>query len=97
VGIIALVVVIALAALFGYQWTQSRYFVGASPSGHVAVFQGVQQSLGPISLSHVYEESTLRVTSLPTYDRELVEQTLNAADLSSARAIVEQLSSVVKQ
>ena len=59
VGVIVLVVAIALAALLGYQWTQSRYYVGASPTGNVAIFQGVQQSLGPISLSHVYEESSI--------------------------------------
>jgi serine/threonine protein phosphatase PrpC len=94
VGIIVLVVAIALAALLGYQWTQSRYYVGASPSGNVAVFQGVQQNLGPISLSHVYEESTVPVSSLPSYDKQLVEQTINAASLSAARTIVEQLSNV---
>jgi serine/threonine protein phosphatase PrpC len=94
IGVIVLVLAIALAALLGYQWTQSRYFVGASPSGNVAVFQGVQQSLGPISLSHVYEESDVKVSGLPTYDKQLVEQTINASDLASARAIVEQLSDV---
>jgi protein phosphatase len=97
IGVIVLVLAIALAALLGYQWTQSRYFVGASSSGNVAVFQGVQQSLGPISLSHVYEESALKVSKLSSYDKQLVEQTINANDLTSARAIVEQLSDVSQQ
>jgi protein phosphatase len=97
IGVIVLVLAIALAALLGYQWTQSRYFVGASSSGNVAVFQGVQQNLGPISLSHVYEESAVKVSELPTYDKQLVEQTINANDLTSARAIVEQLSDVSQQ
>ncbi|MFF1876581.1 PP2C family protein-serine/threonine phosphatase [Leifsonia sp. NPDC058230] len=97
IGVIVLVLAIALAALLGYQWTQSRYFVGVAPSGNVAVFQGVQQSLGPISLSHVYEESDVKVSGLPSYDRQLVEQTINADDLSAARAIVEQMSDVGQQ
>ncbi|WP_223693093.1 PP2C family protein-serine/threonine phosphatase [Leifsonia poae] len=97
IGVIVLVVAIALAALFGYEWTQSRYFVGASPSGNVAVFQGVQQSLGPISLSHVYEESSVRLDNLPSYDKQLVEQTINADTLQSARSIVEQLSDASKK
>jgi protein phosphatase len=97
IGVIVLVLAIALAALLGYQWTQSRYFVGASSSGNVAVFQGVQQSLGPISLSHVYEESALKVSDLSSYDKQLVEQTINANDLTSARAILEQLSDVSQQ
>lgn len=94
IGAVVLVVAIALAALFGYEWTQSRYFVGASPSGYVAVFQGVQQNLGPISLSHVYEESSVRLSDLSPYDKQLVEQTINADTLQSARSTVEQLSHV---
>lgn len=97
IGVIALVVVLALAALLGYQWTQSRFFVGATSSGTVAVFQGVQQDLGPISLSHVYEESGVRVSQLPAYDRQLVEQTINADSLDAARAIVNELSDASKR
>jgi protein phosphatase len=92
IGLVLLVLAIVAAGFIGYQWTQSRFFVGESPSGKVAVFQGVQQDLGPIRLSHVYEESSIRVDRLPAYDKQLVEQTINADDLSSARAIVEQLS-----
>ena len=97
VGVIALVVAIVLAALFGYQWTQSHYYVGESPNGKVAVYQGVQQTLGPIALSHVYEESSTDVSSLPEYDKQLVEQTINADTLTSAKQIVEQLSDASKQ
>jgi hypothetical protein len=71
--------------------------VGASPSGNVAVFQGVQQNLGPISLSHVYEESEVPISDLPGYDKQLVEQTINADSLAAARSIVEQLSDAVTQ
>ncbi|MDN4613513.1 protein phosphatase 2C domain-containing protein [Leifsonia sp. F6_8S_P_1B] len=92
IGLALLVIAIVAAGFIGYQWTQSRYFVGESPAGKVAVFQGVQQDLGPIPLSHVYEESTVRVDSLPAYDKQLVQQTINADDLASARAIVDQLS-----
>ena len=94
-GLAVLVIAIALAALFGYQWTQSRYFVGESPAGNVAIFQGVQQNLGPIVLSHVYEESNVAVSDLPAYDKQLVQQTINADSLSSAQAILEQLSDAV--
>lgn len=91
IGIIIVVVAIVLAALFGYQWTQSRFYVGAA-SGKVAIYQGVQQSLGPIALSHVYEKSSVSVNTLPAYDRQLVEQTINANNLGAARAIVNELS-----
>ena len=53
----SLLVVAALAgALFGaYSWTQSRYFVGADDD-YVVIYRGIQQSLGPLTLSSVYEE-----------------------------------------
>ena len=97
VGLVVLVLAIVAAAFIGYQWTQSRYFVGASSTGKVAIFQGVQQDLGPISLSHVYEETPVAVNDLPAYDKQLVKQTINADDLTAARSIVEQLSDAVKQ
>ncbi|WP_025159224.1 PP2C family protein-serine/threonine phosphatase [Leifsonia aquatica] len=97
VGLVVLVLAIVAAAFIGYQWTQSRYFVGASSTGKVAIFQGVQQDLGPISLSHVYEETDVALDTLPTYDKQLVKQTINADDLTAARSIVEQLSDAVKQ
>ena len=97
IGLAVLVVAIVLAVLFGYQWTQSRFFVGESSAGKVAIYQGVQQNLGPIVLSHVYEESDVAVKSLPQYDKQLVQQTINADDLAAARAIVDQLTDAAKQ
>ncbi|WP_285114751.1 PP2C family serine/threonine-protein phosphatase [Leifsonia sp. fls2-241-R2A-40a] len=94
IGLILLVVGIVLAIFFGYQWTQSRFYVGMSPSGNVAIYQGVQQGVGPISLSHLYEESGVKVDDLPAYDKQQVEQTINADNLQAAQTIVEQLSDV---
>lgn len=96
-GFAALIVALALAAVLGYQWTQAHFFVGESPSGNVAIFQGVQQNLGPITLSHVYQETDVPVSSLPPYDKQLVQQTINAESLEAARTIVDQLSDVVQQ
>ena len=97
IGLIALVVAIVLAIFFGYEWTQSRYFVGTSPDGKVAIYQGVQQGIGPIGLSHLYEESNVTVDDLPEYDKQQVEQTINADDLQAAKTIVEQLSDAGRQ
>jgi protein phosphatase len=88
---ILLVVALVLAAILGYEWTQSRYYVGES-HGKVAVFQGVQQSLGPISLSHVHTQTNISVDSLSAYERQQVEDTINASSLSDATRIVRQLS-----
>ncbi|MEO8907296.1 MAG: protein phosphatase 2C domain-containing protein [Microbacteriaceae bacterium] len=89
---ILLVIAIVLALVLGYEWTQSRYFVGAAPDGTVAIFSGVQQDLGPISLSHIYQETTTHVTDLSAYERLQVEQTINADSLADAERIVNQLA-----
>jgi serine/threonine protein phosphatase PrpC len=90
-GIVLLVVAIAGAALLGYQWTQSRFYVGVEGST-VAIYQGIQQDLGPIKLSSVYEDTDLELNQLRVYDRQQVERTISAASLEDAKLIVERLS-----
>ncbi len=55
----------------GYAWSQSQYFVKAS-GGYVAVWKGVDQSIGPITLSHVDTVSDVPLGDLPTYVQDLV-------------------------
>lgn len=89
-GIILLVIAIVGVAVLGYQWTQTRYFVGVEGS-NVAIFQGVQQDLGPITLSSVYEDTSLKVSALRVFDRQQVQQTISATSLEDAKLIVERL------
>ena len=87
---------VAGASWFAYDWTQQRYFV-AEHQGNVAVYQGVQQSLGPIELHHVVEVTDIRVDSLPTYQQMQVTQTISASSLEEAREIVERIRSVLHE
>lgn len=96
VAIAVAVIAIAGGIVLGYQWTQSHYFVG-SDKGTVAIFRGVQQNLGPISLSSVYETTTIDVDTLPAFTQTSVESTISATDLEQARAIVERLADAVTQ
>lgn len=82
---------IIFGLLLGYQFTQRHFFVGEY-DGRVAIFQGVQQDIGPISLSHVYEQTTISIDDLPPFYQTQVEETLNASDLADAQRIVKQLS-----
>ncbi|WAB82334.1 Stp1/IreP family PP2C-type Ser/Thr phosphatase [Microcella daejeonensis] len=93
VGITLIVALIVGALVAGYQWTQTRYFVGVS-EGNVAVFRGVQQGIGPIPLSSVEFESDIPVESLPPFSRQSVESTINADDRADAFSIVERLQGV---
>lgn len=77
--------------VLGYQYTQRQFFVGADGET-VAIFQGVQQDIGPIKLSHVYEATPILLDDLPAYERMSVEATINATNLEAAHRIVDQLS-----
>jgi len=91
VGIGLIVLGIAAFLFFGYRWTQTHYYVGEN-NGTVAIFQGVQQSIGPIPLSSVYQQTTIKVDDLPSFTRDSVETTINATDLEQARAIIDRLA-----
>jgi serine/threonine protein phosphatase PrpC len=87
IAIAAIVAAVALA----YQWTQTHYYVGVAEDGTVAIFQGVQQNIGPIALSHVEQSSEVRVDDLPAFERAQVEATINADNLRDAHDILDRL------
>jgi len=78
------------AGWWGYGWTQQQYFLGVD-DGRIAVFRGIPQSIGSFELSHVVEISDTRVTDLPGYVQDRLDQTLPADSLEDARATVDEL------
>ena len=93
VGLVLVVLAIIVGAFTAYQYSQSRYFVGVD-DGNVAIYRGVQESIGPISLSTVYRTTSIEFDSLPSYQQDRLEDTINASDLSDAERIVDTLSNV---
>lgn len=89
-ALITIAVLLAAVLWVGYTWTQTRYYVGSSDN-NVAIYNGVSQSLGPITLSTVTETTDIAVDSLPEYQRNRVEGTIPAKDLLHAEQIVEDL------
>ncbi|SFN43004.1 Stp1/IreP family PP2C-type Ser/Thr phosphatase [Mycetocola miduiensis] len=90
VGSIVLVLAIALGLLLGYAWTQTRYFVGADDNT-VVIYQGIQQDIGPFSLSSEHNDTGIPISMLSTYDRQQVERTISASSLEEAQEIVSRL------
>ena len=82
---------IVAAAIVGYQFTQQHFYVG-DDNGRVAIFQGVQQDVGPIKLSHVFETTSISLDTLSPFSRQSVQTTISADSLSDAHRIVDQLS-----
>ncbi|MCU1558826.1 MAG: Stp1/IreP family PP2C-type Ser/Thr phosphatase, partial [Microbacteriaceae bacterium] len=95
VGVALIAIAILLALFLGYRWTQTLYYVGANGQT-VAIYQGVQQNIGPFSLHSVYENQSIRLSALPSYTRKTVEDTISATDLNDAKRIVERLSDAAK-
>ena len=93
--VLIVIAVIVAACILGYQFTQRHYYVGAV-DGRVVIFQGVQQDIGPIKLSHVYKTTTIDLTDLSPYYQQQVEDTLNANSLAEAQDIVDRLSDARK-
>ncbi|NHT16451.1 Stp1/IreP family PP2C-type Ser/Thr phosphatase [Cellulomonas sp. IC4_254] len=85
------VVVVAGAAFGFYRWTQTQYYVGVDGEV-VAIYRGIPQSVGPVSLSEVVETSDVVVDDLPAFVRERLQQTIHTATLADARERVESLA-----
>lgn len=88
---VALVVVgLGVAVWAGYRWTQTQYYVGVA-DGQVAVFRGIPESAGPVTLSTPVELTGTRVEDLPGYVVDRLETTIPAQSLVDARARADRL------
>jgi PPM family protein phosphatase len=91
VGFVLVLAAIAAGLFAAYSWTQTRYYVGADDDSGVS-YRGVQQSIGPISLSTPFEDTGIPLADLSQFDRAAVENTLSARSLADARLIVDRLA-----
>ena len=85
-ALIAVVVALGLGlgAWQGYEWTQRQYFVGDS-AGQVAIFRGIPQNLGPLTLSRPVELTGTFLGELREDFAARVTSTIPADSLEDAR------------
>ncbi|MEZ0094161.1 PP2C family serine/threonine-protein phosphatase [Streptacidiphilus sp. EB129] len=69
---------------FGYQWTQTQYYVGANGDS-VAIYRGVNQNLLGLSLSKVYQSTGVQLKFLPQIDQSHVKDTIGFSSLNDAQ------------
>ncbi|GAA3238189.1 protein phosphatase 2C domain-containing protein [Dactylosporangium siamense] len=69
---------------YGWNATQSRYYVGATDDGTVAIFKGVPGKIAWIELSEVYEPSALKLDDLTPAAQGTVKQGIPADSLAEA-------------
>jgi len=92
-GVLALLAILAAivgALSLGYQWTQTRYFVGTDGET-VIIYRGVQQNIGSFSLSSIAENTEIPLEALDGNEQRAVERTLSAGSLEDVRSIVTRL------
>lgn len=83
----ALIAILAGGLGGGYAWTQSQYFV-APYQGNVAIYKGIPQDVGPITLSHMFEESEIAVADLTQVAQARLRTPITRSSLEEARTVV---------
>jgi serine/threonine protein phosphatase PrpC len=78
------------AAWWAYGWTQDQYYVGIA-DGQVAVYRGIPQEAGPLTLSQPVELTGTPVDDLPAYWTERLDGTIRASSLDEAVVRADQL------
>jgi protein phosphatase len=89
--IVALIAVVGGSGYGAYSWTQTQYYVGIA-DGNVAIYQGVDQTVGPFHLSHVVEKSGVKLEDLPPFYVDTLEDTISCDSLGAARAKVDEIA-----
>ena len=87
---LVLVVVVAGGTYAGYAWSQQQYYL-SEQDGVVAVFRGVDQTLGPISLSSPEYSTTIAVDDLPASYQDSLQNGIGVDDRAAADARVVEL------
>lgn len=104
-GVVLLLGMIAGGVFAGYSWTQTQYYLApatvavtdpiareVSPGTDVvAIYQGIPQEIGPLTLSHVHLLSDLEVDDLPQFAQSRVAEGIPATSLDDARVILMEL------
>jgi protein phosphatase len=83
-----LLIVIIGGGYLGWRYTQDQYYVGTDGSD-VAIFQGINQSVAGIHLSHIYQRTDIPVAGVPTTYQSQIRDTTSPGSLSSAQATVQ--------
>jgi len=84
---VLLIVLVLAGGYLGWRYTQDQYYVGTDGS-QVAIFQGVNQSVVGVHLSHVYQRTGIPLAGVPSPDQGQIRATVSATSRSNVLAIV---------
>ncbi|KGN30073.1 serine/threonine protein phosphatase [Knoellia sinensis KCTC 19936] len=91
IGATLLAAIILVAGGYAaWSWSQSQFYVGVD-DGRVAVFRGVDQTLGPVELSKPESSSDIDIDDLPDFYRGQLDRGITMETQSDAAALVRNL------
>jgi hypothetical protein len=85
--IVLLLILIIGGVYLGWRYTQDQYYVGTD-GGQVAIFQGVNQTVTGVNLSHVYQRTNIPLAQVPSPYQGQIRGTVSATSRASALEIV---------
>lgn len=88
--IAAALVALLIGIFMANSWLTSQWYVAPS-NGRVAVFQGINQELGPISFSSLIVETELPVSALTSNDLSLISDGISISNLESGLVLIQEM------
>jgi PPM family protein phosphatase len=86
--LVLLLLVVIGGGYLGWRYTQDQYYVGTD-GNEVVIYQGVNQAVAGIHLSHVYHHTGIPVAGVPTTYQSQIRATISSGTLSSAEGTVQ--------
>ncbi|MEY4366700.1 MAG: hypothetical protein RLZ28_115 [Actinomycetota bacterium] len=89
---------IVCGAMFAaYSYTQTRFYLGATPAGRVGIFKGIHESFGSLKFSELYIQTEINVFDLSLLQQQQISRTISADTLVDAYQKLDLLLSIEGQ
>ncbi len=96
IGSLILVVgAIVIAAILGYRWSQTQFYVG-SDKDSVVIYQGIPEDVAGMDLSHVYVDTDIPLESLTAYQQQQIKNGIPFGSYNEAQSLVDSLTGEAK-
>ena len=96
IGSLILVVgAIVIAAILGYRWSQTQFYVG-SDTDSVVIYQGIPEDVAGMDLSHVYVDTDIPLESLTAYQQQQIKNGIPFGSYNEAQSLVDSLTREAK-
>jgi PPM family protein phosphatase len=89
--LVGLLVILGGGLWYGWAWSQSQYYVGATPDGNLAVYQGIPGQIAGLHLSRVDHTEAVTLDQLTKVAQDRVRKGITANSASDAEQIYQEL------